>query len=313
MVDSLPMRTWQQDIELDLDRCHEIVSGQFPQFAEQVPESWGQGWDNLCVLYGGKTVFRLPTRKMGGEILLNEMAALPLLQNRLTLSIPRFDYLGGPTKAYPYCFVGYEALPGTTSDRLTWTAKMRLQAIEPIAHFLRSLHEIPVTDEFSLNLPAKPHDRSGVDWFLNRIDARRDAVIALHPKRRSWAERLYQLARAIAEGCRGEGTLAIIHGDLYPRHLLAGDDAQIMGVIDWGDVQIAHPGLDLSIAYTFFDVEEREAFWTAYGLPVSEESMALARLKAILYALALFAYGADVEDPYLVDLGEAIAKRVFTK
>jgi aminoglycoside phosphotransferase (APT) family kinase protein len=42
---------------------------------------------------------------------------------------------------------------------------------------------------------------------------------------------------------------ALTHGDLHARHLLVDDSGAATAVIDWGDVCVADPGIDLSIAY----------------------------------------------------------------
>lgn len=50
----------------------------------------------------------------------------------------------------------------------------------------------------------------------------------------------------------GRGPLAVCHGDLHVRHLLVDRDGSATGVIDWGDLCLADPAVDLSIAYFGF-------------------------------------------------------------
>lgn len=39
----------------------------------------------------------------------------------------------------------------------------------------------------------------------------------------------------------------IVHGDLYAAHLLFGGSGKVTGVIDWGDVHLGDPAVDLSV------------------------------------------------------------------
>lgn len=54
------------------------------------------------------------------------------------------------------------------------------------------------------------------------------------------------------------------HGDFYARHLLY-HRGHLAGVIDWGDVHLGDPAVDLSIAFSFLPPEAREDFKHAYG------------------------------------------------
>ncbi len=103
--------------------------------------------------------------------------------------------------------------------------------------------------------------------------------------------------------------LSLVHGDLYPRHILADDQKRVTGIIDWGDVHLGHPFLDLSIAYTFLESGEHDAFWTAYELPVSNDMKKMARLKAINYALSLYLYGKHTKDHQLLAMCDLMAAR----
>ena len=56
-----------------------------------------------------------------------------------------------------------------------------------------------------------------------------------------------------------------VHGDLYSRHLVVGDDRLVRGVIDWGDTHLGDPALDLAIAWMFLSTAYRGTFKDAYG------------------------------------------------
>ena len=44
---------------------------------------------------------------------------------------------------------------------------------------------------------------------------------------------------------------SVCPGDLYVRHLLLNELCELTGVIDWGDVHLGDPAVDLMIAYSF--------------------------------------------------------------
>src|SRR5207253_3160794 len=56
-----------------------------------------------------------------------------------------------------------------------------------------------------------------------------------------------------------------VHGDLYARHLIVDEHHTATGVLDWGDVHLGDPAIDLTLAFTFLPPESRDAFRAAYG------------------------------------------------
>jgi aminoglycoside phosphotransferase (APT) family kinase protein len=88
---------------------------------------------------------------------------------------------------------------------------------------------------------------------------------------------------------------ALVHGDLYVRHILVDRNARPSGIIDWGDVHIGDVALDLSIAHSFLPAPAHEEFRRAYGT-IDEATWRLARFRALLYALQLAKYAHLVAD-----------------
>jgi aminoglycoside phosphotransferase (APT) family kinase protein len=83
-----------------------------------------------------------------------------------------------------------------------------------------------------------------------------------------------------------------VHGDLHVRHLLLDAADRVAGVIDWGDVCMADPAVDLSFAYAGLAGPARRAFLTAYG-PVPAEREAAARTLALNLSATLAEYAAS--------------------
>ena len=113
-------------------------------------------------------------------------------------------------------------------------------------------------------------------------------------------------------GFRPDSRTVLVHGDLYARHLMVDDDIRLRGVIDWGDVHLNDPAVDLSIAWSFLPPAAREEFREAYG-PIDEPSWRLARLRALHYGIVLLDYGQGSNDPMLVGEARTILRLVATE
>jgi len=307
MLDAL--NDWRPDVPLDLATAHAIVVRRFPSYGGRSPREVGRGWDNLCLAYPDGTAFRMPTRAVAAGIVLNEIAALPTLAARLPLPVPDIKLVGEPGDDFPYPFFGFALLPGVTADRLTWPEEALMQAAEGLGTFLRALHGTPFQEAPLSALPGDLIARADPLRLLERIEHRAAEVAGKHPERSVWATELEFRAKALLQGLVLDGSRAVVHGDLYPRHVLADDARRVTGVIDWGDVHIGHPGVDLSLGFTFFSGSSRAAFWAAYGGGPDPSTLSLAQARACNYALALCAYGLDVGDDHAVALADDIAAR----
>ncbi|HYI01687.1 phosphotransferase [Hyalangium sp.] len=93
-----------------------------------------------------------------------------------------------------------------------------------------------------------------------------------------------------------------VHGDLYARHLLVDGHHAVTGVLDWGDVHLGDPAIDLTIAFTFLPPEARGAFRAAYGR-IDDATWDRARFRAFHYGVVLLLYGRSEGDPALVRTG----------
>ena len=69
-----------------------------------------------------------------------------------------------------------------------------------------------------------------------------------------------------AVGCRAASIATLVHGDLYVRHLIVGDDARLLGIIDWGDLHLGDRASDLAIVFTVLPPAARAHFFATYGV-----------------------------------------------
>ena len=99
--------------------------------------------------------------------------------------------------------------------------------------------------------------------------------------------------RDLTDGATPARVDTLCHGDLGPRHVLTDDSGEPTGIVDWGDVHVGDPAVDLSIAWSFTR-EAREAFFRAYG-PVDDDRRRLARFRAIDHSASLAFWASETD------------------
>ena len=84
----------------------------------------------------------------------------------------------------------------------------------------------------------------------------------------------------------------MLHGDLHAAHVLVTEDGDATGVIDWGDVCVGDPAIDVSIAFGALAGPARAAFLAAHGA-LDAATELRARAIALTLATTLLAYALD--------------------
>jgi aminoglycoside phosphotransferase (APT) family kinase protein len=271
-----------------------LIEAQFPALSPVHVEPLGFGMDNSAFRVNEGYVFRFPHRAFAVSFLESETRLLPFLAPRLPLPVPRPTFLGRPSEAYPWPFTGYPLLAGRTACAAALDEEQRAAAAEPLARFLAALHAIPG--------PEAARHGAGLDT-LDRLSPRRTptARTALGQlAQRGLVTDLRPLLAILETPVPGQvRTDGVVHGDLHVRHLLVDEDNRLCGVIDWGDVHLGDPAVDLALAHTFLPASAHATFRRAYG-PLSDATWGLARLRAVRHTVALLAYADRVGDADLV-------------
>ncbi len=299
-------RPWRAQHRIDAETAAARIAARFPDLASADVLPLAEGWDNTAFLVGGEWVFRFPRRDVAAPLLEVECAVLPAIAGRLPLAVPVPERVAGPGAGFPYPFAGYRRLAGETACRAGLAEAARVRCAEPLARFLAALHAIPAEEARALGVPPDRLRRLDVAWRVRRArerleDARRvggapgegllDAVIADLPA--SWEPR----------------SDTLVHGDLYARHVLVDGRGDPCGVIDWGDVHVGDPAVDLALAWSFLPAAGRERFRAAYGR-IDEDRWRVARLRALCSALNTLVYGLDTGDEALVRESRASLRHV---
>ncbi|HEX4429830.1 MAG TPA: phosphotransferase [Frankiaceae bacterium] len=263
---------WTPEREITLAEARQLVAAGFPDLANAEVELFAQGWDNTAVRWRssrlGELVFRFPRRAIALAGVRRELAWLPQLAPLLPIPIPHPTFAGSwsseGSEAWP--FWGAQMLPGTElAVLIELSPQQRADLAGQLGAFLRVLHDVQPGD-FEIagdaQLAVDPMDRG---YPAKRAVRTKECLGRLrqsgvHAPFDDLAGLIDRAARLLAP----PPPSVICHGDLHVRHVLVGGSA-ITGVIDWGDLCLADPAVDLSIAFAAFSEDQRQAFFTAYG------------------------------------------------
>lgn len=293
---------WEPEHAVSAAQAADLVGAQFARLRGAPVEALATGWDNTVFLVGGEWIFRFPRRSVALPGIRREIAVLPALAPRLPLPVPVPEFAGRPSATFPWPFWGARRIPGRELAETCLPEDGRLTATAGLGAFLRALHDPGLVTAAAADLPRDPLSRAEPSVRSPRARARlarlaRDGVWAPDPA----AERLLREGERLGPYT---GAVSVSHGDLHVRHLLVDGDARAAGVIDWGDLCLADPSVDLSLAYGGFAGAARKALLSAYG-PVGAERELRARVLAVFLCATLAEYAAETGRERLLD--EALA------
>lgn len=287
-------KPWLPQFPVDRVLAGRLIAAARPELAGLTPERVGEGWDN-DVWRVGAWAFRFPRRPMGVDLIAVEARVLPGLAARLPVAIPAAEQVVPAGPLHPAPYLAHRFLPGTTGDRAALDTAQRTRLAPQLAGFLATLYAVPVAEARAMGVPDDVF-RSDPQRRVEQITERLPALAAAGFAREADAIRDAMLAHGMdAIDALPQADRTLCHGDFYARHFLVDERGELCGVIDWGDVCVADPAIDLSIAYAFLPPSARSAFFDGYG-PVDARTHAMARLYAMHSATALAVYATDVGD-----------------
>lgn len=303
---------WTPEQEVDAGRAAELIAAQFPALRGLPVVPFATGWDNTVHLVGGEWVFRFPHRAVALPLLARETAVLPRLAGRLPLPVPDPELVGEPSARFLWPFWGARLVPGRELAEAGLPEDRRTPAAAAVGSFLRALHDPALTASVVSGLTHHPAALAGVPGLsadpaaavlpvdpMGRADPGRRSPLTRQRLGRLAERGVWQPDPAVfrllddAEPLGPSTTPPVlVHGDLHQRHLLLDDAGRASGVIDWGDVCLADPAVDLSLAYGGFSGPARAALLDAYG-PVPPDRAVRARVLALSLSAALAEYAHD--------------------
>jgi aminoglycoside phosphotransferase (APT) family kinase protein len=289
------VRIWSAEITVDKALARRLIGSQFPEVPLEPLTLIGEGWDNTVWLAGGRWAFRFPRREVAIPGFERELAALSRLAPLLPLPIPEPVWRGQPTGEFPWPWFGARHVPGVEPLGLGGAARRRLA--RPFARFLRALHDAPLID----GLPNDPMGRADMAVRVPKTD---ESLVDLE------RDGLWRTPRSVAvlleeaASLQAPEPVAVLHGDLHMRHLLVDENREPSGVIDFGDICVGDPSVDLSLLWSLLPAAGRADFLAEYGL-LRDDQLLRARVLAINLCAILALYGHHENMPAVRD--EALA------
>lgn len=287
---------WDADILVTKDIVQAIITLQFPELCPVTAEVLGEGWDNAVFLINGEFVFRFPRRQIAVPLLLTENTALQKLAPLLSVPISAPTLMGKPCSAYPFPFSGYRKLVGTPPHLQDLSEEVRAESASVWADFLSGLHQVNPSDAISWGVPHGD--------VIGRMDVqKRHPMFLAHLERAirmQWIQNRDVLIQVAEDASRVAasadlGRQCVVHGDLNFRNYLVNDKGILCAVLDFGDLHIGHPAVDLSVIYSFLPKEGREAFLNIYG-DVPHEILQLARFRSLYTSIVILEYAYHIGD-----------------
>jgi aminoglycoside phosphotransferase (APT) family kinase protein len=275
------MPDWDAEVAVDDALVRALLAEQFPELDASSARLLGEGWDNSVWVVEERWAFRFPRRDIAIPGVERELAVLPALAPRLQVPIPVPEFVGRPSDRYPWPFFGAELLAGVEPADADLGDSERASLGAELGRFLRVLHQV----DLDIALPVDP---------LGRGDMSRQLTMALELSAEvGWLE----IERASSLFVRASeldppSEAVLVHGDLHLRHVLV-EQGVLSGVIDWGDVCVGDPSIDLQIAWSLLPVDARVTFFDEYG-PIAEERRLRARVFAIRLCAMLAHYARSV-------------------
>ena len=252
--------------DIDVSLVGRLVTAQFPQWTDlPIKPVEFDGWDNRTYRLGEEMTVRLPSAEVYTGQVEKEHRWLPRLAPLLPLPIPVPLAMGIPADGYAWHWSVYRWLEGenATIERIADLD----QFATALAQFLAALQRIdpaggppPGQHNFFRGAPLAIYDtetRDAIASLNGKIDT--DAVTAV------WEAALK---------ATWHGPPVWLHGDVSAANLLV-KRGRLSAVIDFGCSGVGDPACDLTIAWTLFSGESREAFCAA--LPVDGATWARGR------------------------------------
>lgn len=288
---------WDPEILVTEELAATCISNQFPQLnpIESI-RCIGQGWDNKVFLLNDSWIFRFPHRQIAAELIEQENRVLSCLQDSITLAIPNPDYQGKPDTLFPYSFHGYKMLKGNSGCHTPLSMNERKASIKPLALFLKELHSFNEKRAIEIGAKAQVFDRTNKTTVLTNLKERVGKISDRKILQINKDCFEYELQKIEKIQLPNTGKV-LVHGDLYSRHLLF-NQGKLTGIIDWGDLGINNPAVDLAVVFSFYPNSCHRDFFNHYG-DVEENAWQYARFLGLYSALTCLLYGSDIGDQLL--------------
>lgn len=275
----------EDELPIDDALVRRLVAAQFPEWAE-LPLRRVEPGGTVHVIYrlGDALSVRLPRREGPTEPGGDELEWLPRLAPLLPVEIPVPVAQGRPGDGYPWFWQVHTWVEGDTVPVAELDA---IRAARDLAALVGALQRVdPAGAPAGRGIPLAERDE-GIRYWLARFERAAEVTPA------------WERALAVPPW---DSPPVWHHGDLDVRNWLV-RDGRISGVIDWGELGVGDPAVDVMVAWKLHSAAARDAFRAA--LPTDDDTWERARGWVISQAVAALAYYTLETNPILVREAES--------
>lgn len=200
----------------------------------------GSGLDCWALLAGDDVVLRVPQHDEGAFSVERQQGVLGALAARMPVAIP-VPLFTCPNPLGPGEIGAYRHVPGEVADEDEWHRRGLLddENVATIARIIDAIASFPVDEAIRLGVPV---DDPRADLADELAELRRHAPAHLAPAEA--ADLLDRCERYLDDDANFPAARGLVHADLSLDHLLLAD-GRIVGLIDFGDVSVTDPDLEL--------------------------------------------------------------------
>ncbi|MBO3731781.1 aminoglycoside phosphotransferase family protein [Glycomyces niveus] len=290
-----------RDTAIDERLLRDLLEQQCPDLADLEVKSVDGGWTNQMWRLGPDLAVRIPRRDDAPALLEREHRLIPDIASRLPLPVPVPTRLSEPSERFPYHWLITTWVHGTPADLAPITDP---ESAATLADFLTALH---------LEGPADNPANDGRGAPLTDMDERFEQTLQRLPE--VDADRARAVWRESLDAAPHNGTGVWLHGDLHPANVVV-EDGRLSGVIDFGEIFVGDPAVDLAAAWILLPDGASDAFFNAYKA-ADEATILRARGLALIKAFGLIEIGIAGErgwaggKPTWKPAGEAALSRIL--
>ena len=208
------------------------------------PRILGEGFSSLVVETPAGIVFRIAKNHLAQRGHRREWRALPVVGPLLAdLRLPHPSHYLYTSPDFPHGLIGHRKLPGRPLAPSDITTQSRGDIARQVGAFLTTLHSISPDTLGGLDLPLFPPSPDALDALWRRTAGYMETHVAPDEFRhiRAWWEELRRDEQLQAYHP------TLVHGDLWYENILFDpQEQQIVGVIDFENLSLGDPAIDIA-------------------------------------------------------------------
>jgi aminoglycoside phosphotransferase (APT) family kinase protein len=133
-----------------------------------------------------------------------------------------------------------------------------------LGQWIKTLHTLPIEPIHLARIQGEQDWRLDITQRTERVADSLDRYATYYREAGFDPAHLLELMHSFEQLHISDEQHCYVHSDLYAKHIVVNDNGLPLGFIDWGDVHIGHPGLDLALAFMIFNPSARDVFLDAY-------------------------------------------------